>query len=186
MDGNKNILPNIINKIKNIFFTGRGKKYDDLQKTKGDFIFFSNNKKNAEWYGGDESNVSAAFIDDSEYLDLTSQSKKSKFVEENFTDDDILKLYKTEIDSEIERDRFGRKTKDQLIEKYRDRARNERFSGSDKEQKFLLEKAKSLGVKGIKLLDTFFGKKDVSTIAIDKSTIKTINSKNVSQSRYRS
>ena len=185
LDGNKNILPNIINKIKNIFFTGRGKKYDDLQKTKGDFIFFSNNKKNAEWYGGDESNVSAAFIDDSEYLDLTSQSKKSKFVEENFTDDDILKLYKTEIDSEIERDRFGRKTKDQLIEKYRDRARNERFSGSDKEQKFLLEKAKSLGVKGIKLLDTFFGKKDVSTIAIDKSTIKTINSKNVSEAYHK-
>jgi len=157
---------------RDVFYTGRGKKFDNLSDTKGEFVFFSQNKKNSEWYGGDEANVTEAFIDDAEYLDLTTQEKKAAFVEENFTNSDIELLYKSEIKNALERDRFGSKTKKDLLSKWKERAKENAFSGG-KEQAFLLEKAKSLGVKGIKLLDRFFGKNDISTIAIDKSTIET-------------
>ena len=155
-----------------IFYTGRGKKYEDLKNTKGEFIFFSKNPKISEWYGGDESNVSEAKLDTSNFLDLTTQESKSKFVKENFTDKDIEELYSDEIKYEENTDRFGRKTRESLINKYRERAVENRFSGDGKEQQFLLNKIKEQGHSGVKLLDTHFGKSDISYVIIDKSKIQ--------------
>jgi hypothetical protein len=182
------IISKVTEKIKDIFYTGRGEKYKDLNKTKGDFIFFSKDKTKSEWYGGDKSRVSEAFIDDSEYIDLTSQEKKSEFVDKNFTDEDITNLY-PDLKTKAFGDRDVRKTYEQklkeLIDKKREQLKENRFSGDNKEQKFLLTKAKQLGIKGIKLLDTFFGQEDISTIAIDKSTIKTITPNTVSEAYHK-
>lgn len=175
-----NLVKRITDNMKGVFFTGRGKKYEDLSKTKGGFLFFSQNKENSEWYGGDESNITPAFIDDSNYLDLSSQEKKSKFIEENLTDKDIENLYKKEIKFDMDRDALGELSKENLISKYKERAKREPFTSGDK-QDFLLNKAKELGSKGVKLLDIFFGKEDVSTVVIDKSTIKTITPESISE-----
>lgn len=158
------------------FYTGRGKKFDDLQQTRGDFIFFSKDPKVSEWYGGDESNVSEAKLDTSKFLDLSTQEKKAQFVKEHFTDEDIHELYQN-----IKKDAFDKysrsvkKTYEQqekeLLDKYRERLQENRFSGDGKEQKFLLKKIKDKGYTGVKLLDAHFGKHDMSYVVIDKSVI---------------
>jgi hypothetical protein len=153
------------------FYTGRGKKFDDLTATKGEFIFFSKNPNIAEQYGGEKSNVTEANFDTSKFLDLTTQENKSEFAKNNFSDEDIKQLYKKEINSELSRDALGRLTEEKLIEKYRQRAESSTFT-SGKEQDFLLKKAKEKGYSGIKLIDSFFGDNDISYVVLDKSIIK--------------
>lgn len=156
------------------FYTGRGKKYEDLKTTKGDFIFFSKNPKISEWYGGDSDNISEAKLDTSKFLDLTTQENKAKFVREKFTDKDIQELY-PDLSRRAIDDRDVRKTWQEkletLTEEYRKRLEENRFSGSNKEQKFLLEKIKKEGFGGVKLLDTHFGESDISYVVVDKSLI---------------
>lgn len=168
-----------------IFYTGRGKKFEDLKKTSGDYIFFSKDPKVSEWYGGDESNITSAKLDTSKFLDLTTQEKKSEFVRNNFTDEDVLKIYPELSRRALEdSDRDKRLTYEgrirELIDEYKQRLINNRFSGDNKEQRLLLDKIKEKGYKGVKLYDTFFGKGDISYVVIDKSVIDTI--KNEQQS----
>lgn len=178
-ESTKIIEPKEVNPIKDnetiTFYTGRDKKISDFTTTRGEHIFFSKNKDISNWYGGDESNVTEANIDTSNFIDLTSQEKKTKFVEENFTDKDIEELYIDEIKNEENRDRFGKKSRQELIEKYRKRAEENRFSGDGKEQNFLLKKIKEKGFSGVALKDSFFGKEDISYVVNDKSVIKTKN-----------
>lgn len=155
------------------FYTGRGKKIDDFATTRGEHIFFSKNNDVSNWYGGDKSNVTEANIDTSNFLDLTSQEKKTQFVKENFTDKDIEELYSDEIRHEQDRDRFNKYSTKDLIKKYKERAENDRFSGDGKIQQFLLKKIKEKGYSGVALEDSFFGKKDISYVVNDKSVIKT-------------
>ncbi len=164
---------NVVGDKDETFYTGRGKKFEDLQQTRGGVIFFSKNPKVSEWYGGDESNVTKAKLDTSNFIDLTTQDKKAEFVKENFTDEDIHKLY-PDIKTRAQDDRDVRKTYEQkekeLLDKYRERLQENRFS-SGKEQKLLLDKIKEKGYSGAKLADNFFGNEDISYVVLDKSVI---------------
>lgn len=156
------------------FYTGRGKKFEDLKQTKGDFIFFSKDPKVSEWYGGHDGNVSEANFDTKNFIDLTTQEKKAQFVKDHFTDKDIAELY-PDLSKRAIDDRDVRKTWEQkhkkLIDEYRQRLQENRFSGDGKEQQFLLKKLKEKGYAGVKLSDTFFGKEDISYVVLDKSII---------------
>jgi hypothetical protein len=165
-----------------IFYTGRGKKYEDLKTTQGDYIFFSKDPEISAWYGGHEGNVTSAKLDTSEFLDLTTQEKKSEFVRNNFTDEDVLELY-----PQLERRAYDEAYRDkrmtyegrrrELIDEYKERLLNNRFSADGKEQNYLLDKIKEKGYKGVKLLDDFLYKEDISHVVIDKSVIETLPSK---------
>jgi 2'-5' RNA ligase/GNAT superfamily N-acetyltransferase len=165
-----------------IYYTGRGKKFNNLNQTRGEFIFFTKNPKIAEWYGGDDSNVSKAKLDTTNFLDLTNQNKKIDFVNNFFTNEDILELYPN-IKRIAFNDRDVRISHEEklkkLINEYKeDRLLENSFTGGI-EQQFLLKKIKSLGYGGVKLLDTHFGKSDISYVVIDKSIITTINDNNI-------
>lgn len=162
-------------KVKKLY-TGRKSKIDDFEKTRGEHLFFSSDKDVSTWYAGDEENVTEANVDTSDFVDLTSQYKKTKFVKDNFTDEDIKELYKDELKFERERDALGVKSEKDLIKKYRERAEEDRFSGG-KTQTFLLNKIKGSGQSGVILEDTFHGKKDTSYVVLDKSKAKTTTPK---------
>jgi len=161
-----------IGKNNHKFYTGRKTKIEDFSKTKGEFIFFSKDKKVSEHYGGD--NITEANVDTSGFLDLSTQEKKTAFVKENFTDEDIHKLYPN-----IKRNAFDRQTnikgfeeiEKEIIQGYRTSLENNRFSGDGEVQNAILRKIKAKGHTGVVLEDSFFGKKDMSYVVFDKSVI---------------
>lgn len=161
-----------IGKNNHKFYTGRKTKIEDFSKTKGEFIFFSKDKKVSEHYGGD--NITEANVDTSGFLDLSTQEKKTAFVKENFTDEDIHKLY-----PDIKRNAFDRQTnikgfeeiEKEIIQGYRTSLENNRFSGDGEVQNAILRKIKAKGHTGVVLEDSFFGKKDMSYVVFDKSVI---------------
>jgi hypothetical protein len=153
------------------FYTGRKNKIEDFSKTKGEFIFFSKNKDVSKWYGGEETNVTEANLDTSNFIDLTSQEKKANFVRENFSDDDIKELYKKEIKFSKGRDVFNKVSDEDLINEYRKKAEEDRFSADGKNQNFLLRKIKEKGFDGVALIDSFFGKNDISYVVLNKDSI---------------
>lgn len=148
------------------FYSGRKNKIENFNNTKGEFIFFSKNKEIANWYGGDESNVTEVEFDTIDFLNLSSQDKKAEFVKNNFTEKDIHTLYK----DIINRFRFENE-KDNWIKNKLEELQSERFSGDGELQNTLLRKIKDKGFPGVILEDTFFGKKDNSYIVFDKSII---------------
>lgn len=158
---------------KNIFYTGRKSKVTDFNNTKGEFIFFSKNPEVASWYGGDMSNVTEAEFDTSNFFDLSSQEKKSEFVKNNFTKDDVYDLFKPI----IEHMRFD-KDKQNWISNKLEELQSTRFSGDGELQNTLLRKIKEKGFDGVILEDTHFGKMDNSYVVFNKSIInKNSNSK---------
>jgi soluble cytochrome b562 len=154
-------------------YTGRGRKIEDLAKTRGETIFLTKNKDVAEYYGGTMDNVSEGFVDTSRFIDLSSQAKKTKYVSENFTVNDIERLFPdTEFRNGIES--VTGKSKEQFLRDHLTNLQNEAFYGGEK-QKMLLDRLKRDGYEGVVLEDATMGIPGDrnSYIVLDKKALRT-------------
>ncbi len=157
-------------------YTGRKKQYTDFAKTKADTLFFSGRKDVAEYYGGTPDKVTEGVVDSRDFLDLSTQKQKAKFVQDNFADKDILSLFPT-FEAPA---RYSQKAKEEYIQKFIDKwkkdLQDESFSQGDK-QKLLLNIAKEKNYPGIILKDATMEEKgigsDLSYVVFDKSKVKT-------------
>lgn len=154
-------------------FTGRGRKTDDLTKTRTSELFLTKNRDVAEYYGGTLDNVSEGFVDSSKFIDLSSQKKKAEYVKNNFTIDDVKKIVpEPSLRNGVET--LTGKTEKQFYSDWLEELENEMFA-SGKEQKLLLEKLKKDGYQGAILEDATMGiaGDKNSYIVLDKSALKT-------------
>jgi len=151
------------NKTKSLF-TGRKKEIKDFKETKGEFIFFSQNEGVAEKYG----EVTRADVDTENFLDLSSQEKKSELIE-SMTDDEIIKVFKIK---ESDRSRFPKPISEEVtIFKESVKDGSQRFSAQGELQTSLLRYIKSKGYDGVVLQDAQYGKLDNSYVVFNKNVI---------------
>ena len=160
---NKNEATPNQNKTKSLF-TGRKKEIKDFKETKGEFIFFSQNEGVAEKYG----EVTRADVDTENFLDLSSQEKKSELIE-SMTDDEIIKVFKIK---ESDRSRFPKPISEEVtIFKESVKDGSQRFSAQGELQTSLLRYIKSKGYDGVVLQDAQYGKLDNSYVVFNKNVI---------------
>lgn len=156
-------------------FTGRSQKFDDLTKARGDNLFFTKNKEVAAYYGGTMKNVSKGFVDTTEFVDLSSQAKKAQYVRENFTKQDVDKLF-PDIRDGLRNNRIGStgETLEGFYSRWLKELQNERFTSGEK-QKLLLDKLRQQGHKGVILEDATMGIKGDknSYVVLNKDVVKT-------------
>ncbi|WZE63588.1 tRNA methyltransferase [Maribacter phage Panino] len=159
-------------------FTGRKTKIEDFSKTKGEFIFLSEDKNVAESYG----EVTEVEVDTSNFFDLTSQDKKNEYTR-SFTDIEIVDIFNLEESASYWYEKpLNNKPYDdilkELISTKRQDIKKERFSGDGEVQNKFLRKIKAEGYDGVLLEDSFFGRTDISYVVFNKEIIK--NTTNIS------
>lgn len=154
-------------------YSGRSKKYDDISQAKGDNIFLTKNKDVAEYYGGEMKNVSEGFVDSSNFIDLSSQAKKAEYVKNNFTIEDIKKLY-PDVTFRNGKETLTSKSEQQFYSDWLKELESEPFFSGEK-QKLLLDKLKKDGYSGAILEDATMGIQGDknSYVVLDKKALKT-------------